>query len=117
MVLLPPRGIERRARGDAQKQVEQESADPYFGGKKSLPLAFPPLPSALPMPKSIARRKTKKSAAKRFKITGTGKIMRRKAGLRHLASSKSSKRKRKLGKDGQVDKTMLSRMKELMPFA
>lgn len=85
--------------------------------KKSLPPPFPPLPSALPMPKSIARRKTKKSAAKRFKITGTGKIMRRKAGLRHLASSKSSKRKRKLGKDGQVDKTMVPRMRELMPFA
>ena len=85
--------------------------------KKSLPPPFRPLPSALPMPKSIARRKTKKSAAKRFKITGTGKIMSRKAGLRHLASSKSSKRKRKLGKDGQVDKTMVPRMRELMPFA
>ena len=69
------------------------------------------------MPKSIARRKTKKSASKRFKITGTGKIMRRKPGLRHLASSKSSKRKRKLGKDGQVHETMVARMKELMPFA
>ena len=80
-------------------------------------MGLPPLPSALPMPKSIARRKTKKSAAKRFKITGTGKIMRRKAGLRHLASSKSSKRKRKLGKDGQVHETMVARMKELMPFA
>ena len=70
-----------------------------------------------PMPRSIARRKTKNSAAKRFKVTGTGKIMRRKPGLRHLASSKSSKRKRKLGKDGQVHKTMVPRIKELLPFA
>ena len=69
------------------------------------------------MPKSIARRKTKKSAAKRFKITGTGKILRRKAGLRHLASSKSSKRKRNLGKVGQVHKTMVARIKECLPFA
>ena len=69
------------------------------------------------MPRSIARRKTKKAAVKRLKVTGTGKLMRRKAGLRHLASSKSSKRKRKLGKDGQVDKTMVDRMKELLPFA
>jgi large subunit ribosomal protein L35 len=69
------------------------------------------------MPRSIARRKTKKAASKRFKITGTGKIMRRKAGLRHLASSKSSKQKRKLGKPGQVHETMVDRIKECMPFA
>ena len=68
------------------------------------------------MPKSIARRKTKKSAAKRLKITATGKIMRRKPGLRHLASSKSSKRKRKLGKAAQVHKTMVARMMECLPF-
>ena len=68
------------------------------------------------MPRSIARRKTKKSASKRLKITGTGKIMRRKSGLRHLASSKSSKRKRKLGKDGQVHETMVKRMKACLPF-
>jgi len=69
------------------------------------------------MPRSIARRKTKKSVSKRFKVTGTGKILRRKAGLRHLASSKSSKRKRKLGKAGQVHKTMVARVKECLPFA
>jgi large subunit ribosomal protein L35 len=69
------------------------------------------------MPKSIARRKTKKAAAKRFKVTGTGKLMRRKAGLRHLASSKNAKRKRNLGKDGQVHETMVARIKECLPFA
>ncbi len=69
------------------------------------------------MPRSIARRKTKKAAAKRMKVTATGKIMRRKPGLRHLASSKSSKRKRQLGKDGQVHETMLARIKECLPFA
>ena len=68
------------------------------------------------MPKSIARRKTKKSAAKRFKITATGKIMRRKPGLRHLASSKSSKRKRKLGKATTVHETMEARVRECLPF-
>ena len=64
------------------------------------------------MPRSIARRKTKKSVIKRIKITGTGKLMRRKPGLRHLASSKTSKQKRKLGKDGQVHETMVDRIKE-----
>jgi large subunit ribosomal protein L35 len=68
------------------------------------------------MPRSIARRKTKKAAAKRIKVTGTGKLMRRKPGLRHLASSKSSKQKRKLGKDGQVHETMVDRIKECLPF-
>jgi large subunit ribosomal protein L35 len=68
------------------------------------------------MPRSIARRKTKKSASKRLKITATGKILRRKPGLRHLASSKSSKRKRKLGKVAQVHETMVPRMKECLPF-
>jgi len=68
------------------------------------------------MPKPIARRKTKKAAAKRFKITATGKLLRRKPGLRHLASSKSSKRKRKLRKAGLVDKTMVPRIMECLPF-
>jgi large subunit ribosomal protein L35 len=68
------------------------------------------------MPKSIARRKTKKAAAKRMKVTGTGKIMRRKPGLRHLASSKNAKRKRNLGKDGQVHETMVARIRECLPF-
>ena len=70
-----------------------------------------------PMPRSVARRKTKKSVAKRFKVTATGKILRRKPGLRHLASSKSSKRKRKLGKAGQVHETMVARVMECLPFA
>jgi len=69
------------------------------------------------MPRSIARRKTKKSVAKRFKVTAKGKILRRKPGLRHLASSKSSKRKRKLGKVDQVHVTMVDRIMECMPFA
>jgi large subunit ribosomal protein L35 len=69
------------------------------------------------MPKPIARRKTKKAAAKRFKVTATGKILRRKPGLRHLASSKSSKRKRNLGKSGQVHETMVARIKDCLPFA
>jgi large subunit ribosomal protein L35 len=71
---------------------------------------------ARPMPRSIARRKTKKAAAKRFKVTGTGKLLRRKPGLRHLASTKSSKRKRKLGKVTTVHETMVARIKECMPF-
>ena len=82
-------------------------------------VALPPKTSTLlrPMPKSIARRKTKKAVAKRFKLTASGKLLRRKPGLRHLASSKNAKRKRNLGKAGLVHETMAARIKECMPFA
>ena len=68
------------------------------------------------MPKSVARRKTKKSAAKRFKITGTGKILRAQSSRRHLLACKSAKRKRHLAKSALVDKTDLKRVKENLPF-
>ncbi|MEO6848568.1 MAG: 50S ribosomal protein L35 [Chthoniobacterales bacterium] len=68
------------------------------------------------MPRSIARRKTKKSFAKRFKVTGTGKILRSKAGRRHLLSSKSPTQRRRLGKAALVDKTDMNRVREALPF-
>ncbi len=71
---------------------------------------------SLLMPKSIARSKTRKAVAKRFKVTGTGKVLRRKASARHLLSSKSAKRKRFLGKATLVDKSDEARIKENLPF-
>lgn len=68
------------------------------------------------MPKSIARRKTKKAVAKRFKVTASGKVLRGQASRRHLLQSKSSKRKRQLGKAALVDKTDLNRIIENLPF-
>ncbi|HEX4646346.1 MAG TPA: 50S ribosomal protein L35, partial [Verrucomicrobiae bacterium] len=53
-------------------------------------------------PKGI---KTKKSVAKRFKITARGKVMRARAGKRHLLASKNAKRRRNLGTSKQVDAT------------
>jgi large subunit ribosomal protein L35 len=43
------------------------------------------------------KQKTNSGAKKRFRVTGSGKIKRGKRGMRHLLSSKSSKRKRHLG--------------------
>jgi large subunit ribosomal protein L35 len=57
------------------------------------------------MPKPIARRKTKKAVAKRFKVTATGKVLRGHAGRRHLLVSKNAKRKRQLAKTAVLDKT------------
>jgi large subunit ribosomal protein L35 len=68
------------------------------------------------MPKPVARRKTKKAVAKRFKVTGSGKVLRAQASRRHLLSSKSAKRKRQLAKNVLVDVTDLARIKENLPF-
>ena len=51
----------------------------------------------------MPKMKTKKSAAKRFKLTGSGKIRRRKAFTSHIMSSKSQKQKRKLRKGAILD--------------
>lgn len=69
------------------------------------------------MPKSIARSKTRKAVAKRFKITATGKVMRTRAGRRHLLECKSPKRKRNLAKMAVVSDADTPRIKLNLPFA
>jgi large subunit ribosomal protein L35 len=69
------------------------------------------------MPKPIARSKTRKSVAKRFKVTATGKILRTHGGRRHLLQCKSSKRKRKLSKSVLVHESDVARIKANLPFA
>ena len=61
----------------------------------------------------MPKMKTCKAVIKRFKVTGTGKLIRQPPGRRHILTKKSSKRKRKLSKDTLVDKgqvKMYSRM-------
>jgi large subunit ribosomal protein L35 len=65
-------------------------------------------------PKGI---KTKKSVAKRFKISARGKVMRMRAGKRHLLSSKNPKRRRNLGTAKQVDATDTYRIIQNLPFS
>ena len=48
--------------------------------------------------------KTNKGMAKRFKVTGSGKIRRRRAYLNHILEKKSSARKRRLARDVDVAK-------------
>ena len=50
----------------------------------------------------MPKMKTKRAAAKRFKLTGTGKIRRRKAGKQHLMRGKSANRLRNLKKNDIV---------------
>jgi len=68
------------------------------------------------MPKPISRSKTKKAVRKRFKITGTGKVLRSHSSKRHLMSSKSAKRKRQLSKMARVHETDVARIKANLPF-
>ena len=62
----------------------------------------------------MPKMKTKKSAAKRFKVTGAGKISYNKSGNRHLSTKKSPKRKRRLRKDTCLSKAMTSRTKKMI---
>lgn len=64
-------------------------------------------------PKGI---KTKKSVAKRFKITASGKVLRSRAGKRHLLQGKGPKRRRSLDAGATVHKTDEYRIKQNLPF-
>ncbi|MDA8296928.1 MAG: 50S ribosomal protein L35 [Actinomycetota bacterium] len=50
----------------------------------------------------MPKMKTDRGAAARFKVTGTGKIMRRKAFRSHLLEKKASKRTRRLKNEAEV---------------
>lgn len=69
------------------------------------------------MRKKVARSKTRKGVAKRFKVTGTGKLLRRRQGRRHLAECKNRKRKRNLRKVATVADVDVPRLMVCMPFA
>jgi large subunit ribosomal protein L35 len=65
-------------------------------------------------PKGI---KTKKSVAKRFKITAGGKVLRARAGKRHLAETKVPKRRRALRGTTLVHPTDVYRITQNLPFS
>ena len=65
-------------------------------------------------PKGI---KTKKSVAKRFKLTATGKIKRNRPGKRHLLECKSPKRRRRLGSATLVESGDIKRILKCLPFS
>lgn len=52
----------------------------------------------------MPKMKSKSSAKKRFKLTGSGKLKRKHAFKSHILTKKATKRKRNLTKDGFVDK-------------
>lgn len=62
------------------------------------------------------KMKTKRAAAKRFKVTGTGKLVRNKTNKSHILTKKTTKRKRNLRKATLVDDTNVKTMKKIMPY-
>ena len=64
----------------------------------------------------MPKLKTHKGAAKRFKKTGTGKIVRHHAFARHILTSKSRARKRKLGKGVIADDANSPEIRRMLPY-
>jgi len=62
----------------------------------------------------MPKMKTHRGAAKRFKVTGTGKILRRKAFRNHILEKKSSTRTRRLGRPAEVTGGDRDRVRRLL---
>ncbi|MDD5773873.1 MAG: 50S ribosomal protein L35 [bacterium] len=64
----------------------------------------------------MPKLKSKRAAVKRFKITGTGKVLRRKANRSHILTKKAKSRKRNLGTSGLVSKGEERSIKRLLLY-
>jgi large subunit ribosomal protein L35 len=64
----------------------------------------------------MPKMKTNRAAAKRFRVTGSGRIRRSKSGLNHMMQEKSRKRLRRLRKNDMVDSTLEKRITLLLPY-
>jgi len=64
----------------------------------------------------VPKIKTNRSAAKRFRVTGTGKIKRNKAYKRHILTSKGKKQKRHLRKATTVAAVEVKNIRKLIPY-
>ena len=64
----------------------------------------------------MPKMKTKRAAAKRFKVTGTGKLKRMKAFKSHILTKKDRKTKRNLRRTAYVTSSYATTMKKLIPY-
>ena len=65
----------------------------------------------------MSKMKTKKSAAKRFSLTGTGKVKYKKMNLRHILTKRSPKRKRQLRATGILSEADARKVrKQMLPY-
>ncbi len=64
----------------------------------------------------MPKMKSNRGAAKRFRATGSGKIVKKKSGLRHILTSKATGRKRKLRKAGLVSEVDAPAVRRMLPY-
>ncbi|VAV84908.1 LSU ribosomal protein L35p [hydrothermal vent metagenome] len=64
----------------------------------------------------MPKMKSNRGAAKRFRATGSGKIVKKKSGLRHILTSKATGRKRKLRKAGLVAEVDAPAVRRMLPY-
>lgn len=64
----------------------------------------------------MPKMKTNRAAAKRFTMSGSGRIRRPKGGANHFMGCKGSRRLRRLRKNDMVDKAMEGRVAQLFPY-
>jgi large subunit ribosomal protein L35 len=64
----------------------------------------------------MPKMKTRRSAAKRYRKTATGKIRYKKQGRLHILTKKSTKRKRRLRKAGLLSEAEVRRARALLPY-
>lgn len=64
----------------------------------------------------MPKMKTNSAARKRFKVTGTGRIRRGKAGKSHMMRDKNARRLRRLKKNDMVETTHEHRVRRLLPY-
>jgi large subunit ribosomal protein L35 len=104
---------------DSRRDVRHNARPPRPWGVNGAPMVGARPPGAtgtsgahLVMPKM----KTNRAAAKRFKITGTGRVRRSKAGLNHMMQEKSKSRCRRLRKNDMVEPALEKRVKLMLPY-
>ena len=68
------------------------------------------------LPKAKLKLKTHKGAAKRFKLSAGGKVLRRHAFARHILTSKPSKRKRRLAQAAIVAPGDAAHVRAMLPY-
>ena len=64
----------------------------------------------------MPKMKTRKSAAKRYKLTASGKVKYKKQGLRHILTKKSTKRKRRLRHSDILSDSETRKVKRMLPY-
>ena len=65
----------------------------------------------------MPKMKTKKGAAKRFRVRGSGSIKRASAYMRHILTKKSTKRKRQLRRASAVDQSNTRAIRAMLPYS